>query len=174
VKSTEIIETLRQKLTMPGGRHLYGVLGTYKQLDDFAKKLRQAKTPDGRAFPKPVNVNRGILDAIPDDEFRELAENEAKRPEPTAAHVAKAFERFLRGNLTGTSILVLSNLELLFGYHIELNLLRTLAADENRVLLLLPGRRSSGRIIMFPEMDEGGYTLPTNLIAENHLWEIRE
>ena len=40
-------------------------------------------------------------------------------------------------------------------------------------LLLLPGRRSSGRIIMFHEMDEGNYTLPTNLIAENHLWEIR-
>jgi hypothetical protein len=49
-----------------------------------------------------------------------------------------------------------------------------MAADEDRVLLLLPGRRSRGRIIMFHEMDEGDYTLPTNLIAENHLWEIRE
>ena len=174
MKSTEIIEAIRQKLTVPGGRHLYGVLGTYVQLDGFARKLTQAKTTDGDPFPKPVNVNRGILDAIPDDEFKQLAENEAKRPEPTAAHVARAFERFLRANLTGKGILVLSNLEMLFAYHIELNLLRTMAADEDRVLLLLPGRRSRGRIIMFHEMDEGDYTLPTNLIAENHLWEIRE
>lgn len=138
MKSTEIIEAIRQKLTIPGGRHLYGVLGTYSQLDSFAKKLHQAKTTDGDPFPKPVNVNRGILDAIPDDEFKLLAENEAKRPEPTAAHVAKAFERFLRANLTGGGILVLSYLEMLFAYHIELNLLRTMAADEDRVLLLLP------------------------------------
>lgn len=26
-------------------------------------------------FPKPVNLDRGILDAIPDDEFKQLAEN---------------------------------------------------------------------------------------------------
>ena len=174
MKSTEIIEALRQKLTVPGGRHLYGVMGTYKQLDAFAKKLHQAKTTDGAPFPKPINVNRGILDAIPDEEFRQLAENEAKRPEPTAAHVAKAFERFLRANLTGKSMLVLSNLEMLFAYRIELNLLRTLATDENRVLLLLPGRRSRDRIIMFHEMEESDYTLPTNLIADNHLWDITE
>lgn len=174
MRSTEIIEALRQKLTIPGGRHLYGVLGTYSQLDSFAKKLHQAKTADGVPFPKPANVNRGILSAIPDEEFRRLAENEARRPEPTAAHVAKAFERFFRANLTGKGILVLSNLEMLFAYHIELNLLRTLAADEDRVLLLLPGRRSHGRIIMFHEMEEGSYTLPTNLIAENHLWEVTE
>jgi hypothetical protein len=113
MKSTDIIDALRQKLTVPGGRHLYGVLGTYNQLDAFAKKLHQAKTTDGVAFPKPVNVNRGILDAIPNDEFKELAENEAKRPEPTIAHVGKAFERFLRARLTGGSnfskgVLVLS------------------------------------------------------------------
>jgi len=173
MKDTEIIETLRQKLTVPVGRHLYGVMGTYEKLEGFAKKLGHAKTADGKQFPKTINVNRGILEAIPDDEFRELAENEARRPEPTAAHVAKAFERFLRANLTGKGLVVLANLEMLFAYRIELNLLRTMAADDDRVLLLLPGRRSSGRIIMFHEMPEGDYTLPTNLIAENHLWELR-
>lgn len=174
MKTTEIIEALRQKLTMPGGRHLYGVLGAYDQLDGFAKKLRQARTTNGEPFPKPINVNKGILDAIPDNEFKQLAENEAKYPEPTAAHVARAFEQFLRANLTGQGILVLSSPEMLFAYHIELNLLRTMAADEDRVLLLLPGRRSRGRIIMFHEMEGGDFTLPTNLIADNHLWEIRE
>lgn len=48
-----------------------------------------------------------------------------------------------------------------------------MAADEDRVVLLFPGRRSRGRIIIVHDMEEGDYTQPTNLIAENHLWEIR-
>ena len=76
------------------------VLGTHQDLNAFANKLRQVKTPDGRRFPKPISVNRGILNSIPDDEFRTLVENEkAKRPEPTAAHVSRAFESFLRSQL---------------------------------------------------------------------------
>jgi hypothetical protein len=172
MKETEIIEALRSRLNIPGGRHLYGVLGSYPSLAEFARKLSQARTMDGRKFPKPLNVNRGILDAIPDDEFRLLVENEAKRPEPTAAHVAKAFENFLRSKLKGKGLVVLANLEILFAYRLELNLLRTLAADEDRVLLLLPGRRVGGRIIMFPNLEDGNYTLPTTLIAEDHLWEV--
>ncbi|MBA7677741.1 hypothetical protein ES703_86005 [subsurface metagenome] len=174
MKNTEIIEALRSKLSVPGGRHLYGVLGSYAALAAFSGKLRQAKAPDGRRFPRQISVNRGILNTIPDNEFRQLVENEAKRPEPTAAHVAKAFETFLRSKLRGKGLIVLSNLETLFAYNLELNLLRTMAADADRILLLLPGRRSSGKIIMFPNLDEGGYTLPTNLIADNHLWEVRE
>jgi hypothetical protein len=173
MKETEIIETLRNKLAVPTGRHLYGVLGTYPSLEKFTKKLQQAKTPDGNHFPKPLSVNRGILDSIPDDEFRQLVENEAKRPEPTAAHVARAFETFLRTKLRGKGLVVLSSLEMLFAYHLELNLLRTMAADDDRILLLLPGRRMSGRIMMFPDLNEGSYTLPNNLIADNHLWELR-
>jgi len=63
---------------------------------------------------------------------------------------------------------------MLFAYQIELNLLRSMAADEQRILLLLPGRRSRGRVVMFHEANGGDYTLPTNLIADNHLWEVRE
>jgi hypothetical protein len=58
-------------------------------------------------------------------------------------------------------------------YRVELNLLRTLAADDDRVLLLLPGRRDGGRVVLFPEASDGSYTLPTNLIADNHLWQLR-
>ncbi len=72
MKDTEIIEALRSKLRVPGGRHLYGVLGTYRALEAFALKLRDARTPDGKRFPKPVNINSGILETIPDDEFRRL------------------------------------------------------------------------------------------------------
>ena len=101
MRDTEIIEALRSKLALPGGRHLYGVLGTYAQLAAFAKKLQHVRSPDGRRFPPPLSVNRGILDAIPDAEFHTLVEDEAKRPEPTAAHVARAFEVFLRTQLPG-------------------------------------------------------------------------
>lgn len=172
MKDTEIIEMLRSKLAVSSGRHLYGILGSYPKLSAFAKKLQQAKSPGGDNFPRPISVNRGILKTIPDEEFRQLVENEAKRPEPTAAHVEKAFESFLRSTLSAKGLVVLSNLELLFAYHLELNLLRTMAADDDRIVLLLPGHRSSGRIIMFPELEVGSYTLPANLIAENHLWEL--
>jgi hypothetical protein len=171
--AAEIVEALRAKLTMPGGRHLYGVLGTYQELEQFQKVLAEAKTADGQKLPKPRNVNRAILEEIPDDEFQTLVRNEAKRPEPTAKHVEQAFERFLRGKLRGKGLIVLTDLELLFAYGLELNLLRTMAADDDRVLLLLPGKRDAGRVVMFPDWPDGGYMLPTNLIAENHLWELR-
>ncbi len=172
MKITQIIEALLIRLAIPGGRHLYGVLGSYSQLEEFAKSIVQVNIGNGVFLPGPLNVNKGILDSIPDDEFRELAENEAKRPEPTAAHVRRAFERFLRSNLSVQGLLILSKLELLFVYQIELNLLRTMAADENRVLLLLPGKRSGGRVILFHETGEESYILPVNLIADNNLWEI--
>jgi hypothetical protein len=173
MRDTEIIEALRSKLSVDGGRHLYGVLGSYKRLGEFANKLSQAVAPDGTPFPSTLSVNKGILSSIPDAEFRELAENEAKRPEPTAAHVERAFESFLRANLKGKGLIVLGSLEMLFAYNVELTLLRTMAADDDRVLLLLPGRRSGGKVIMFPDLGEG-YVLPTNLIADNHMWELEE
>lgn len=169
----EIIESLRAKLTVPGGRHLYGVLGTYEQLSRFEKVLVDAKTPDGQKFPKPKNVNRAILHEIPDEEFRTLVRDEAKRPEPTAKHVEQAFERFLRSKLRGKGLIVLTNLEILFAYGLELNLLRTMAADDDRILLLLPGARDGSRVMMFPDWPDSSYALPTNLIADNHLWELR-
>jgi hypothetical protein len=170
---TEIIETLRAKLAIPVGRHLYGVLGPYNALQRFAGHLQEARTPDGDRFPSPISVNRAILDAIPDEEFRDLAENEAKRPEPTARHVADAFERFLRDALKEHTLLVLAHLELLFAYNIEPQALRTLATDNHRILVLLPGRRDRGRVTLFPQLETATRTLPANLIAENHLWELQ-
>ena len=173
MNDTDIIEALRGKLMVPTGRHLYAVLGTYAALKRFAEKIQQATTPDGKPFPAPLSVTSGILNAIPDDEFRSLVENEAKRPEPIAAHVARAFEAFLRAHLKENGLVVLRSLEILFAYGSDLSLLRTLATDAHRILLLLPGKRESGRVMMFPDQEDGDYILPTNLIAENHLWELR-
>ena len=172
MKETEIIENLRNKLSMLGGRHLYGILGSYEQIESFSAKLQEARTHDGRRFPKPLSVNKGILNAIPDEEFRRLVEDEAKRPEPTAAHVAKAFETFLRQSLGRYELVVLTNLEILFSYNIELNLLRVMATDEQRIVLLLPGRMQAGQIILFPDIDKSTYSLPPNLIAHDHIWTI--
>jgi hypothetical protein len=172
MRDTDIIEALQSRLAVQTGRHLFGVIGTYAELEAFAGKLHQAKTPAGKRFPKPASVNRGILDAIPDEEFRELVANEAKRPEPTAAHVGRAFESFLRSSLRGKGLVVLAELELVFAYNLELSLLRSLAADDDQVLLLLPGKRAQGRVVMFAEVSLGEYALPSNLIADNHLWEL--
>jgi hypothetical protein len=173
MNDTEIIETLCSKLLVPTGRHLYGVLGTYPELKSFAEKLQQARDPDGKPFPAPLSVTRGILNAIPDDEFRSLVLYEAKRPEPIAAHVAQAFETFLRLHLKENGLIVLESLEILFAYNSDFSLLRTLATDSHRILLLLPGKWEHGHVVMFPDQKDGDYTLPGNLVAENHLWELR-
>jgi len=171
---TDIIEALRSKLMVPTGRHLYTVLGNYATLKRFAQQLQQARTPDGESFPAPLSVTRGILDGIPDQEFRSLTEYEAKRPEPIAAHVLRAFEDFLRSHLRGRGVLVLERMEILFAYQSDLSLLRVLTTDANRILLLLPGRRENGRIVLFPEDEEFRYILPLSLIAEYHLWELKD
>jgi hypothetical protein len=173
MKPADIVDALRTKLSMPGGRHLYGVLGTYEQLRTFSSVLQTSTNVDGQKFSQPINVNLAILKAIPDEEFKKLVADEAKRPEPTAAYVAKAFDTVVRREVLGKQLLVLAHLEMLFAYHLELNLLRTLAADDQRVLLLLPGKRYGGKVIIFQGVAEGNYALPTNLIADNHLWELK-
>jgi hypothetical protein len=172
VNDTEIIEVIISKLSVPVGRHLYGVIGSYEALERFAAGLQEAKTSDGEPFPAPTSVNKGILGAIPDDEFKKLVSDEAKKPEPTRAHINRAFESFLRKALREKRLVVLSNLELLFAYDVDLNPLRTLAADQQRVILLLPGRRAGEKIIMFPEYGESSYRLPTNLIADDHICSL--
>lgn len=174
IKDTEIIEAIVAKLSVDVGRHLYGIVGTYNALEEFAVRLQEAKTFDGLPFTAPISVNKGILSAIPDEEFRKLVENEAKKPEPTRAHINRAFEKFLRQQLLEKGLIVLSNLELLFAYDVDLNPLRTLATDQQRVILLLPARRSGTKIIMFSESGEGSYLLPTNLIADDHIWSLKE
>jgi hypothetical protein len=174
MKDADIIQELQKKLAIPVGRHLYGVLGTYQSLDRFSEKLQQATIPKDKPFPEPLSVNQGILETIPDGDFYCLVEDEPKRPETTTSYVARAFESFLRSKLREQGLIILKNIELLFAYNIELNLLRTLATDESRVLLLLPGIWVRGDIVMFPRFTEDTYTLPSNLIAENHLWELSD
>ena len=155
MNDAEIVEALRLKLDHPGGRHLYGVLGTYRRLADFSKTFQQARTVEGEKFPPPLSLSQLILAEIPDERFRELVADEAKRPEPVARHVGQAFESVLRKRLRGKGLIVFDGLEILFAYGLELNLLRTMAADSDRVLLLLPGLRRGNAIVLYPGYETG-------------------
>ena len=170
----QIIDEIREKFANPVGRHLYGILGSYKRLEEFSKKLYNVKTQDDKEFPLPISLNWGIMESIPDDDFKFLVEHEAKWPEPTAAHVKRAFEEYIRSLIKQQDIIILANVELLFAYNLELSILRTLATDEKRIILLLPAKKEAGKIIMFPDLKNNEYTLPTNLIADNHIWQLKD
>jgi hypothetical protein len=172
--AADIIEQLKSCLNVPTGRHLYGVLGSYAELAEFGELLQHATMPGGAPFPAPRSVNRGVLEQIPEAKFQELAGDEAKYPQPVKAHIKDAFERFLRGAYAEQGTLVLSGLEILFAYRLELAPLRTLSRDDHRAILLLPGHRGGQRVTMYPDADEGSYQLPNQLIAENHLWLLGE
>lgn len=177
MKAADIITELHRKLDMPGGRHLYAILGTYNKLALFAKELSKTLIPSQNIhFPKPLNVNREIMDSIPDEEFRELCLEETKRPASTRRRVELAFEEFLTTVLKKQNLIVLEKLELILAYGVDPEPLRTLSTDDHRIIMLLPAKKTSDCILMFPECADLNYdySLPGNLIANDRVWEFKE
>ena len=172
----EINSQLRQKLEMPTGRHLYVVLGTGVRLERYEKiDFREARSPSGQRLGDPVNVNHNLLERINDDELKRLVQTEASRTESVKARLAKELDALVAEKLNGSSFLALKNLELLFAYDLELNSLRIRAANQKHILILLPGEKVGDRITLFHEAQSNNHrTLPTNLVPENHLWELSE
>ena len=173
----EIIEILRKKLSVPIGRHLYGLLGSYSKLGRFDHQLQMATYGDNQHFPEPISVSSSLLNQFTDEEFRRIVTDEAKRPEPTRKSIEDEFSAFVRRTLISNKLVVFKDLELLFAYGIDLNPFRTLATDDKRIILLLPGVKKGGVIYLFPEYQERfpsqkEIILPSNLIAEDHLWEL--
>lgn len=173
MKRTDIIIALRKQLDNPVGRHLYAILGSYNGLQHFSERLEEATLTDGTKFPSPISVNNGILNFFSDEQFREIVTNEARLPDPTRTSVRMAFESFIRESFKRTPILILKDLELIFAYNIDLSPLRTLSTDKQRIILLLPGKFSGKRIVMFPNI-EGEYQIPQGIIADHHIWEVTE
>jgi hypothetical protein len=169
----DIIVALRAKLRVPIGRHLYGVLGDYTSLHRFEREIENTTITDGEPFSRAESVNEGIINRFSDEQFRTLVNDEAKRPEPTRASIGDAFEAFIRERLENNKTLIIKDLELVFIYNIDLSVLRVLSTDQYRVILLLPGKRIRDRIQMFPHSNYD-FSLPRNLIAENHTWEISQ
>ncbi len=172
----QVIGELRTQLPVGIGRHLYAVLGTYARLAHFeTNHLAEARTADGAPFPTPINLNRALLDSIPDDELRKLVRDEARRPQAVQHQLNDRLRELLQAHLAATPFLILKQMELLFAFDLELAVFRTLATDQSHILLLLPGERRGEHIILFHEADARFQrTLPGNLVAENHLWELME
>lgn len=158
------------------GRHLYGLLGTYAQLAEFEQSvLAQARDPNGNPFPPSINLNRELLARIGDDDLRQLVRDEARRPQAIQRRLNQELDNLLGALLGDNNLLILKHLELTFAYSLNLSVFRTRATDQNHILLLLPGERRGEGITLFHEADPRFHrSLPGNLIADNHLWELRD
>jgi hypothetical protein len=172
----EINSQLRQKLEMPTGRHLYVVLGTYERLERYERiDFREARSPANQKLGEIVNINHQLLQRIPDDELKRLVETEASRVESVKARLLKELDALVDERLNASSFLALKHLEVVFAYDLELNCLRIRAANQKHILLLLPGEKRGDRITLFHEAPPNRHrTLPSNLVPENHLWELSE
>lgn len=172
----EIISKLREQLSFTIGRHLYVVLGTYAQLRTFETvDLSAATDRDGRGFPTPINLNRRLLDTIDDETLRRLMNDEARLPKSVRAQLDQALRALLDGLFRADSFVILKQVELLFAYGLDLSAFRTAATNQNHLLLLLPGAWISDRVHLFHEADDRFLqTLPENLVAENHIWELTD
>lgn len=171
-----VISELREKLQFDIGRHLYGVLGSYDQLERFEHDhLTQARDHQDRHFPLPINVNRELLRRIGDADLRQLVDTEARRPHAVTYRLNQEFDALLADLLQQTDLVILKQLELLFAYNLELSVLRTRASNQSHILLLLPAERRGEHLIMFHEVPpKFQRSIPPNLIADNHLWELTE
>ena len=170
----EINSALRERLQMPTGRHLYAILGSYVALERYERvSLSQALGADGKPLERPINLNRELLRRIPDEDLKELVQNEAKRPQSVRQRLAEEFDRLLVEELEAGSFVALKQVELVFAYDLELNCLRTRGVNQKHILLLLPGQRSSDRITLFHEASPACHrTLPAGVVPDNHLWEL--
>ena len=172
----QAISELRDKLRFSVGRHLYGVLGTYAQLAEFEQSdLAHARDPHGEEFPQVIDLNRELLARISDDLLRRLVRDEARRPQAVQSRLGQELTRLLRQLLQTTDFLILKQMELVFAYGLDLSVFRTHASNENHLLLLLPGERRGEHVALFHAPDPRFHrSLPPNLIADNHLWELKD
>jgi hypothetical protein len=170
----DILGDLSSKWGESGKRHLYLVMGLCAQLDAFERDLiANAKTPDRKPLRQPISINKAILARLSDEDLNKLDSGEAKYPTMVHDRIKKEFEALLTDALEEQNIAILRDMEMLFAFNIDLAILRLIATNGKHVVLLLPGHRVGDRIILFHEA-EGKFErrLPTNLVMENHIWEI--
>jgi len=170
----QITSLLRDNLQINIGRHLYAVLGTYDQLAAFEKvDLPQVLLPDHSPFPPPINLNRSLLDRLGDEDVKELARNEGKRPQAVQRRLSQEFDNLLASLLDRTHYLAVKQVELLFAFNLPLETFRARAVNQNHILLLLPGEKRGDHVLLFSQADpEFHRILPDQLITDNHIWEI--
>lgn len=171
--SPQVISELRSKQPSTIGRHLYAVLGTYQQLEQFEQDLAAASDHKGQPFPVPINLNRCLLDNIADDKLRQLVRDEPNYPSTVRKSLQEALQTVLANELQRLPLLIVKQVELLFAFKLDLGAFRTDATNQNHILLLLPGEQRSSSVVLFHEAeDRFQHFLPGSLIADNHLWEL--
>jgi len=171
VTDASIAEQLRSKLASSTGRHLYAVLGSYGALERFAGKLTTTPATGSSMFPAAASVTQGILDCISDEGFAREGSQELAVPEVAARLVQNAFNDFLSEHVLKHGLTVLRDWELAVAYDCDLHLLRERATDAHRVVLLLPGKRSGGNVMLFPLLPGGDLKLPGGILTDDHIWE---
>jgi hypothetical protein len=104
--------------------------------------FREARFPDGQSLGKPVNVNRGLLERICDEELKRLVQTEASRSESVKDRLSREFDALVEEKLASRSFVALKNLELLFAYDLELSCLRIRAVNQKHILIMLAGEQN--------------------------------
>jgi hypothetical protein len=176
ITGPQIVSELCEKLSFGMGRHLYGVLGTYAQLDQFEHvHLAQARVPQGQPFPSPINLNRDLLARIGDEDLRRLVQDEARYPQSVQYVLGQELGNLLTTCLQDDHFVIVKQLELVFAYSLNFSVFRTRATNQDHILLLLPGERRGSQITLFHEADPPFLrAVPANLIADHHLWELQD
>jgi hypothetical protein len=170
----EVNSHLRERFHNVAGRHLYVILGTYDALARYERiAFPEVRDPDNEQLRPALNVNYTLLERLPDEELKELVQNEARRPQQVKDRLYHELDRLLAEELAKNSIVTLKQVELLFAYDLELDKLRTRATNQKHILLLLPGQRSGDNIWLFHEAAPQWHrTMPNALVPEEHLCEI--
>jgi len=170
----QITPLLRQNFMLDIGRHLYAVLGRYGQLAGFeANHLAQLHLPDHTHLPPAVNLNQALLERLGDDDLKSLVRSEGKRPQAIQRRLNLEFDALLADLLDQRRFQVIKQIELLFAYDLDLDIFRARAANQNHILLLLPGERRGDHITLFAEAEPRFHrSLPFQLVIENHVWEL--
>ncbi len=176
MSGTQTTEALTKSFQNNIGRHLYGVLGSYKQLETFLNiNVPHIIIPEESIPPKVIHFNNSILDLIGDDDLRDMIKVEARLPQSTQGKLNKVFESLLINSLRQNRVLIIYQMELLFAYEMDLQIFRARATNQNHIVLLLPGELHRDQIDLFNEgLTHAHQILPAQLITENHLWEIQD
>lgn len=170
----DIVRELSQKWEESGKRHLYLILGNCAALDSLARDLASARLPDRQQVGNAVSVNARLLQRLKElDKLDDLDGGEAKYPTMVRERLTLEFASLVRATLNRKRVIVLTDLELLFAFELDLALLRQEATNGRHVVLLLPGERVGESICLFHESDERFQRkLPTSLVMDTHIWEI--
>lgn len=175
LQKTEILQILNKNLEINIGRHLYAVLGTYLEIDNFINNdLQIAKRSNGECFPQPVSINNTLLHDLQPGELDHLIEKESKRPKNIQNRLNQALENCLRSIFDQTKFVIFHQFELMFAYDLDLSKFRRWASNGNHILALLPGEMRGNQMHLFHEAaSENIIRFDNQLFADNNVWELK-